>query len=118
MRLEAFVKAPQALADASGMAHVIIERILKKHGIARTVKLRVPDFMVLPLVIVNSDLLVIMPSRLAQAFSKLVPINILPPPVPIPAYDIRAFWHTRYHNDPANRWLRRNFVNLFRRDTG
>jgi DNA-binding transcriptional LysR family regulator len=116
MRLKSFVTTPHALADSSGMAHGIIERTLAKHKIPRDVKLRVPDFMVLPQVVASSDLLVVMPSRLAQAFSRLVPIKVLPPPVPIPAYDIRAFWHGRYHHDPANRWLRRNFVRLFRRD--
>ncbi len=116
MQLDAFIATPHALADSSGMAHALIERTLKKHGIARSIKLRVPDFMVLPLVITGSDLLVIMPSRLAQAFSRLVPIKALPLPVPIPAYDIRAYWHVRRHNDPANRWLRQSFVKLFRND--
>jgi DNA-binding transcriptional LysR family regulator len=116
MQIEAFTSTPHALADASGMAHAVIERTLKRYGIARDIKLRVPDFMVLPLVIASSNLLVIMPSRLAQAFSRFAPIKVLPPPVPFPTYDIRAYWHARNHNDPANRWLRQNFAKLFRRE--
>jgi DNA-binding transcriptional LysR family regulator len=115
MRLEAFVAAQHALADSSGMAHELIERTLAKHKIRRNVKIRVPEFLVLPLVISSSDLLVIMPNRIAEEFSKLMPIKILPLPVPIPAYDIRLFWHDRHHNDPANRWLRRSLIKLFRR---
>jgi DNA-binding transcriptional LysR family regulator len=114
MSTEAFLASPRALADASGMAHTIVEQTLTRHGLGETVKLRVPEFMVLPLVIANSDLLVIMPSRLAQAFAQLVPIKVLRAPVPLPPYDIRAYWHERYHNDPAINWLRRSFVRLFR----
>lgn len=116
MRLEAFAKTPRALAAPGGMAHGVVERTLKKHGILGEVKLRVPDFMVLPLVVANSDLLAVVPSRLAQTFAKMVPIEVLPPPVSIPSYDIRAFWHDRYDNDPACRWLRRNIIKLFRHE--
>ncbi|MGA6928401.1 MAG: LysR family transcriptional regulator [Pseudolabrys sp.] len=114
MSAEAFAATPRALADASGMSHAVMEAELRKHGFNRTTRLMVPQFMVLPLVIASSDLLVIMPSRLAKAFSQLVPIKILRPPVPLRPYDIRVYWHERFHHDPANRWLRRTLVQLFR----
>lgn len=114
MSAESFAASPRALADASGMAHAVIEAELKKHGLAGTERLVVPQFMVLPLVIANSNLLVIMPQRLAKNFSLLVPIKIMRPPVPLRPYDIRAYWHERFHRDPANRWLRGSLVELFR----
>lgn len=114
MSVEAFAASPRALADSSGMAHAAMEAELRKHGFGGTTKLVVPQFMVLPMVIASSDLLVIMPSGLAKAFSELVPIKILRPPVPLRPYDIRVYWHERFHQDPANRWLRRAVVGLFR----
>jgi DNA-binding transcriptional LysR family regulator len=114
MSTDAFAATPRALADASGMSHTVMEEELRRHGFKGTTRLMVPQFMVLPLVIASSDLLVIMPSRLARAFSRLVPIKILRPPVPLKPYDIRIFWHERFHHDPANRWLRRALVQLFR----
>ena len=114
MSVEGFAKSPRGLADASGMAHAIVEEELKKQGLATTPRLTVPQFMVLPLLIVNSDLLVIMPSRLAKAFAKLVSIKILRPPVSFRPYDIKVYWHERFHQDPASRWFRRTLVELFR----
>jgi DNA-binding transcriptional LysR family regulator len=114
MSVEAFAASPRALADASGMAHAVVEAELKKHGLDATPQLTVPQFMVLPLVIANSDLLVIMPSRLAKAFSQLVSIKVLRPPLPLRPYDIRLYWHERFHHDSANRWLRRSLIELFR----
>jgi DNA-binding transcriptional LysR family regulator len=114
MTLDAFLATPHAVADPSGMAHAVIEQALAKHRIHRVVKLGVPDFVVLPLLIADSDLLVIMPGGLAKAFSSRLSLKILPPPVPLPRYDLKVYWHERFHRDPANRWLRQVFVDLFR----
>jgi DNA-binding transcriptional LysR family regulator len=114
MSAEAFAASPRAMADASGMSHAVMEAELQKHGFGGTIRLVVPQFMVLPLVIANSDLLVLMPSRLADAFSELVSLKILRPPIPLRSYDIRAYWHERFHQDAANRWFRRSLIELFR----
>lgn len=114
MTAEGFAKSPRALADASGMAHEVVEDELRKEGLMAAPRLTVPQFMVLPLVIANSDLLVIMPSRLAKAFAQLVSIKILRPPVVLKPYDIKVYWHERFHQDPASRWLRHALVQLFR----
>lgn len=113
MTPEAFAAAPHALADEAGLAHELLDRWLNKHGVQREVKLSVPQFMVLPMVIASSDLLVLMPSRVAEQFAKVLPLKLLEPPLKLPSYDIRLFWHERYHDDPANRWLRSVFVDLF-----
>lgn len=115
MSLEAFEKAHHALADSTGMAHAILERSLRDAGVHRIVQLRVPQFMVLPFVIQESDLVVIMPSRLANQFSKLLSLKALPLPVSVAAkpYDINVYWHSRYNEDPANVWLRRSISTLF-----
>lgn len=114
MTMEAFAASPRALADASGMAHAVMEVELRKQGLEGTPRLTVPQFMVLPLVIANSDLLVLMPSRLAKAFSLLVSIKILRTPVPLRPYGIKVYWHERFHQDPGNRWFRRSMIELFR----
>lgn len=114
MTAEGFAKSPRALADASGMAHEVVEDELRKDGLMAVPRLTVPQFMVLPLVITNSDLLVIMPSRLAKAFAELVSIKILRPPVVLKHYDIKIYWHERFQQDPASCWLRRALMQLFR----
>ena len=116
MTLEAFTSAEHAVADATGMAHAVIDHFLAKHRVKRNVTLRVPGLHVLPMIVANSDLVAIVPARLADAFASRVPIKVLPPPVSIPQFDIRIHWHERYHRDPAIRWMRRAFVGLFSRE--
>jgi DNA-binding transcriptional LysR family regulator len=114
MTLEAFKSSEHAMADATGMAHAAIDRFLAKQRVQRNVALRVPGFHVLPMIIASSDLLAVIPSRLAEAFVSHVPIKVLPLPISIPPFDIRIYWHERYHHDPALRWFRTEFVKLFR----
>jgi DNA-binding transcriptional LysR family regulator len=113
MTLEAFRSVPQALADSSGMAHELLEKRLLTQKVPRDVKLYVPQFMVLPLVIASSDLLVIMPNRLAEQFARLVRLKLMELPAKVPPYDIKMYWHERFRDDPANCWLRGLFTSLF-----
>jgi len=34
-------------------------------------------------------------------------------PVPVPSFVVKQHWHTRFHHDPANRWLRSLCAKLF-----
>jgi|SRR6516225_1703310 DNA-binding transcriptional LysR family regulator len=88
-------------------------RLQNTHRVRRNITLRVPGLHVLPMIVANSDLVAVIPSRLAQIFASRVPIKVLPPPVAMPPFDICLHWHERYHHDPAIRWMRRAFVGLF-----
>jgi molybdate transport repressor ModE-like protein len=113
MTLEGLRKVRHAIADSTGMAHALLDEVLAKHRVYRKDGLRVPGFHVLPLIIANSDLLAFIPARLADAVAPHVPIKIFNPPVHVPPFDIRMFWHERYHHDRASRWMRRNLVALY-----
>jgi DNA-binding transcriptional LysR family regulator len=116
MNLKAFRETEHAIADSTGMAHAILDRFLARHSIRRKIVLRVPALLVLPMIVADSDLLAVVPGRLAEAFKSRLPIKVMPPPVPIPSYDIRIHWHERYDRDPAIQWMRRAFVGLFAND--
>lgn len=113
MTAEAFCKVPQALVDPRGYVHERLDRWLEQQKVRRTMKLQVPYFLALPMVIARSDLLAIMASRVAATYAEMVPLKIMPPPTKLPAYDTKLFWHERFHRDPANRWLRGLFLDLF-----
>lgn len=113
MTVEAFCSVPQALVDPRGYVHERLDRWLAQQKVKRTAKLYVPYFLSLPLVIAQSDLLVIMAGRVATAYAEMLPLKIMPPPVKLPTYDPRLFWHERFHRDPANRWLRGLYIELF-----
>ena len=106
MTLNSFRKVPHAVADAKGYVHEVLDRWLVRHKLRRKVKLHVPNYLVLPLVIAKSDLQAIVATGIAEVFATILPLMIMPLPTKAPTYDIKLFWHERFHRDPANRWLR------------
>lgn len=113
MSIDAFCRVPQAIVDARGYVHERLDRWLAQQKARRNVKLHVPHFLSLPLVLARSDLLVVMASRVAKAYAEVLPLKILPPPVKLPTYDPHVFWHERFHREPANHWLRNLYIELF-----
>jgi len=113
MNPESFCSAPHATVDPTGHVHEHLDELLSRERVPRKPKLYVPYFLSLPVVIAQSDLIVVMASRLAKKFERLVPLKIMPPPVKLPNYTVSLFWHERFDRDPANLWLRRIYVELF-----
>jgi DNA-binding transcriptional LysR family regulator len=113
MTPEAFCSVPQALVDPKGYVHERLDRWLAQQKVHRVAKLYVPYFLSLPLVIARSDLLAIMASRVATTYAEMVPLKVMAPPTKLPTYETKLFWHERFHQDPANRWLRGLYIDLF-----
>ena len=102
------------LIQSLGSGHRIIERTLKQRGLKRDVSLRVPHFVVIPMIVADTDRIVTVPSRVANAFSALVNVQVHPLPIRIPSFDVSLSWHTRFAEDHALRWMRNTMVELFR----
>jgi DNA-binding transcriptional LysR family regulator len=107
-----FLAASHALVSYKG-GHRIIEEALERAGLARKIALRVPHFTVVPMVLERSDLILILPSKVARVYERQGRFKFLPLPVPIPPADVAAHWHERFERDPGNRWLREMIMELF-----
>jgi DNA-binding transcriptional LysR family regulator len=107
-----FLAAAHALVSYRG-GHRVIEESLERAGVARRIALRVPHFTVMPMVLERSDLVFILPARVARVFERRGRLKSLPPPVPIPPAEVAVHWHERFEGDPGNRWLRETVIELF-----
>jgi DNA-binding transcriptional LysR family regulator len=107
-----FLAASHALVSYKG-GHRVIEEALERAGLARKIALRVPHFTVVPMVLERSDLILILPLKVARVYERQGRFRFLPPPVPIPPADVAAHWHERFERDPGNRWLREIIMELF-----
>jgi len=112
--LKAFREARHAVVAAQGTGHGIVEAVFECAGIEPDVRVRLPHFLAVPMVIAKTDLVVTVPQRLGEAFAKILPLRLLPHPLKIPPFQVNQYWHRRFHQDPANQWLRGNFTRLFR----
>lgn len=103
----------------AGLEYVIVRshsatgRALKALGLEHRIRLTLPHFMVLPRILAESDLAVILPSRLAEAFGQLGEYVVWRPRVGLPVFDVSVHWSRRFDGDPGHRWLRERILALF-----
>jgi DNA-binding transcriptional LysR family regulator len=108
-----FLDASHVLVPYRGGGHRVIEEALERAGVTRRIALRVAHFTVVPMVLERSDLVLILPWRVAKVFERRGRLKALKLPVPIPPADVGLHWHERYDADPGNRWLRDQLLELF-----
>jgi DNA-binding transcriptional LysR family regulator len=75
--------------------------------------MRVPHFLSVPNVIANTDLLCVVPRRLAEVYAAQDQVRFVPLPVPSESFRVSQFWHKRFEHDQGNRWLRDTIRELF-----
>ena len=107
-----FLAASHALVSYKG-GHRVIEEALERAGLSRKIALRVPHFTVVPMILERTDLILILPAKVARVYERPGRFKFLPPPVPIPPADVEVHWHERFERDPGNRWLRETIMELF-----
>ena len=102
------------IAPATG--HSLLDKVLEERGVHRNVTARVSSFLGLEQILASTDLLAVVPSRLARTLAHGERIKTLSLPFPSPTYEVRQYWHERFHYDLGNRWLRKlifdSFTNL------
>jgi DNA-binding transcriptional LysR family regulator len=115
--LATFLNTPQMVYQPRGGGHGhqenAVEQVFVDAGLPRRVAVRAAHAMGVTSIVSSTDLLVVVPSRLAAACRELADVSILPLPVDIPSFQIKQHWHERFHRDPGNCWLRRLVAELF-----
>lgn len=113
MTLARFCAARHAVVSAEGTGHERIERLMREQGVQRTVGLRVPQFLSVPWIVRDTDLVVTVPQRLAERMAPALDLVVKELPVTLPGFEVNLFWHQRVHDDAAHRWLRGEWARAF-----
>ena len=102
--LPLFCALQHALVSYSGGSFMgVTDEVLAQLGVSRQVMVSVRSFLIVPELLLGSDLVAVVPSRLVAGVAGLVTRT---PPVAIPGFRKTIAWHARVHRDPAQRWLR------------
>lgn len=100
------------LVAPSETAHKNVELTLNRLGLGARVAVRTPHFMALPGILERTDLVAVLPVRLAELFCRDGRLQAVPFPHPLAEIEIKAFWHERFERDPAIAWLRALTIEL------
>lgn len=111
--LEQYARANHIALVGEGHSQQKFEKMIEASGIRRRIVLRSQNFMNIPFIVRDSELLATVPKVIAAAFAHMSGLAAFWPPFKLPAVPIRQYWHQRMHNDPAQVWLRQTVSRLF-----
>ncbi len=97
----------------SGTGATLLDNALYRAGQQRQVQLALPGFLGLPAILQGSDLIATLPRHIGETLAHSARLRVLPCPLPIDGFTVKQYWHTRFHHDPANTWLRGICSSLF-----
>lgn len=107
LSMEQFLTEPHVLVTRTS-GHGMVEDVLQKLGVKRRIKLRLPHFSVLPKLIPGTELLVILPSQIAESFCEMPlskPLKTYELPFEVPSFEVTLHWHSRSTQSTALSWF-------------
>jgi DNA-binding transcriptional LysR family regulator len=113
MSRKQFLEGRHAIVHPTGQMNDALESELQAQGLTRRVSIRIEHFLAVPTILRESDLIFTVPFAIGQSLAKLVDVKLLRPPFKAKLRVVRQHWHSRFHHDPANRWLRNVVSDLF-----
>lgn len=104
LTLERFCQLDHAMVSyAGGAFRGVTDDALAVLGRERRVCVSMPSFLAMLDLLTASDLIAVIPSRLAPGRDN---VTLIEPPLEIEGFDKLLVWHPRTDNDPALRWVR------------
>ncbi len=115
LSLKQFMDAQHLIvsAEGTGHAHAAVERILTERSAPERIAARVPNFLAAPVLVASTDYVLTVPGRVARVFAESLGLKLFAPPLDLPRFEVKQYWHERFQRDPANRWFREMIVSLF-----
>jgi DNA-binding transcriptional LysR family regulator len=105
LTLEQFCGLSHALVAPRG-GRGMVDGLLEERGLSRRVAVVLPHFLVAPFLIARTDLVLTVAESVAKAFTSLLPLRLVTPPIELPRATYWQLWHHRSHDDAGHKWLR------------
>lgn len=83
-----------------------LDRALQEANLLPRKQVIIPHFLVIPMLLENSELLSIVPRPLADVFAKTYPVAVRELPYQVASQRMDIVWHAHNDIDPAHGWLR------------
>lgn len=114
MTVKTYAEADHVLVTPRGDAVGFVDEVLAEKGLSRRVALTINQFAVAPAVVANSDLILTLPSRIADVYA--VPFKLILQPCPLPAPpsygNSTMIWHHKLAQHPAHLWFRKTVATV------
>ena len=106
LTLDVYCQAQHVLVSFSGQPHGLVDQALATLGRQRRVVLTVNQFSTAAQVVLQSELLTVLPLSFMAATGTNGELLTRPLPLPLAPVAVQMLWPIRQNADPAHRWLR------------
>ncbi|MCU0569590.1 MAG: LysR family transcriptional regulator [Oculatellaceae cyanobacterium Prado106] len=106
LTLERYVQAKHLLVTLTGEPTGFMEPLLQEKGLKRRIGLTINQFCIAPQLIINSDLIAILPLRAIHLSGLADQLHLASLPLDVPPSQIKMIWHERRQQNPVQEWLR------------
>ena len=94
-----------------GHIHQEVEKRILELCPPNHVRVVTESFLLSVLLAEKTDLVVTLPGQTSKVLGeRLGALRMVKPPIDLPGFDVKQYWHTRFHRDPGNEWLRRGIA--------
>jgi DNA-binding transcriptional LysR family regulator len=112
MTLDIYCAARHLLVSFSGRPYGFVDEALASIGRQRRIVLTVNQFFTAGQVVVNSDLLTVLPRHFVPTTGMVNRLVLHELPLDVPPVHVEALWHRRTHHDSAHQWLRSRLLQV------
>lgn len=98
-----------------GLRNSIVDRELKRLGVARKIALQVPGFHAMPVVVRDTNFICTLPRRIAQVYGADFHLKTLKPPLNLERLSLYLVWSKLMDDDLAQKWFRDSLYELCQR---
>jgi DNA-binding transcriptional LysR family regulator len=104
--LEKFLEEDHALISPQGVSPGVLDHALEARGRSRRVALTVPHYLVAPVIVAHTDLIMTLPRRVADYFTGAQGLRAFAPPVALQGFDVVMAFHPRSVTETPIQWLK------------
>ena len=104
--LDAYLAIPHLLLSTSGDLRGLMDERLAEMGRSRQVFAAVSHFPAVPFILKRRRALANLPSIAARYYAEAYGLELSPPPLESPDFEVSLAWHARTDGDPAHIWFR------------
>lgn len=105
--------AGHVMVEVKGTSTGIVAKALENAKITPRIAAVVPTYFGVAEAVAQTNLIAIVPLRMAEVLSVDHPIKVLALPFKSPMYKVNQHWHRRMHEDAGHKWLRQQIFELF-----
>ena len=104
--LDGYLARDHVVRSLGGRTRSVVDEALARLGMSRQLKLVIPRFSALPMILPGTNLVATLPATLAAIYERTNGLLVCDVPFDVPLIEVSMLWHATADSDPAAAWLR------------